>query len=90
MTILAWIVVGLIAGLLAHLIVGGRAGILGNMFLGILGAVVAGFLAPRLGIAHPSGINFETIAVPTLGAVLVLVIWHLIAGPRRWGVRSRY
>jgi len=90
MSILAWIVVGLIAGVLAHMIAGGRAGILGNMFLGILGAVVAGFLAPRLGIAHPSGINFETIAVATLGAVLVLVIWHLIAAPRRWGVRSRY
>ncbi len=87
MSILAWIVVGLIAGALAHLIAGGNAGILGNMLLGMLGAVVAGFLAPRLGIAHPNGINLETIAVATLGAVIILVIWHLIAGPRRWAAR---
>jgi uncharacterized membrane protein YeaQ/YmgE (transglycosylase-associated protein family) len=81
-SIIAWIVVGLIAGFLAHLIAGGRAGIIGDVFLGILGAIVGGFAAPRLHLGHVSGINLDTIVVATIGAVIVLVAWHAIEGNR--------
>ncbi len=83
MSILAWIVVGLIAGFLAHLIAGGRGGLIGDILLGVLGAIVGGFIAPRLHLGRVSGINLDTIVVATIGAVIVLVIWHAVEGNRR-------
>src|SRR5512140_3544981 len=61
MGIIAWIVVGAIAGFIATLILGTREGILMTVVLGIVGAVVGGFLAGAfLNLKEPTGINVET------------------------------
>jgi len=83
MGILAWIVVGLIAGWLAGLVMKGSGyGILGDMILGIIGAVVGGFLASALfNVADPlSGINLTTLVVAFLGAVIVVAIVRALPG----------
>jgi uncharacterized membrane protein YeaQ/YmgE (transglycosylase-associated protein family) len=79
MSIIAWIVVGLIAGWLAHLIMGGRGGIVGDLILGIIGAIVGGFVMGLLtGYDYTTGINIPTILVSVLGAVIVLAIYRAI------------
>lgn len=83
MGILAWIVVGLIAGWLAGLVMKGSGyGILGDMILGIIGAVVGGFLASALfDVADPlSGINLTTLVVAFLGAIVVVAIVRALPG----------
>ncbi len=78
MGIIAWLIVGAIAGWLAGLIVkGGGFGLLGNIVIGIVGAVVAGWLLPRLGIAIGGGWVAEIINA-MIGAVIVLVILALL------------
>ena len=76
---IAWLIVGAIAGWLAGLIVkGGGFGLLGNIVIGIIGAVVAGWLLPQLGInLGPSGWVRDIINA-TIGGVIVLVIIALI------------
>ncbi len=88
MGIIAWIVLGAIAGYIANLIAGGREGVIGTILLGIVGAVVGGFLAGSvLGIADITGFNLSSVLVAIFGAVIVLVVWHAVAGRR--GVASR-
>ncbi|MGH2511996.1 MAG: GlsB/YeaQ/YmgE family stress response membrane protein [Candidatus Limnocylindrales bacterium] len=83
MGIIAWIVLGAIAGFLANLIAGGREGIVGTVLLGIIGAVVGGFVAGSvLGIADITGLNPSSIAVAIFGAIIVLVVWRALAGRR--------
>jgi uncharacterized membrane protein YeaQ/YmgE (transglycosylase-associated protein family) len=85
MGLLAWIVVGLIAGWLAGLVMKGSGyGILGDIILGIIGALVGGFLASSLfGVADPvSGINLTTLIVAFIGAVVVVAIVRLLSGRR--------
>jgi uncharacterized membrane protein YeaQ/YmgE (transglycosylase-associated protein family) len=76
---IAWLIIGAIAGWLAGLIVkGGGFGLLGNIVIGIIGAVVAGWLLPQLGInLGPAGWVREIINA-TIGGVIVLVIIALI------------
>jgi uncharacterized membrane protein YeaQ/YmgE (transglycosylase-associated protein family) len=85
--LLAWIVLGAIAGWLAGLIVGRRGlGVIGTIVLGIVGALVGGFLASALGL--PSGgaefgdINLMSIVVAVIGAVIVVAIAGLVLGRR--------
>jgi uncharacterized membrane protein YeaQ/YmgE (transglycosylase-associated protein family) len=83
MGILAWIIVGLIAGWLASLVMGGsRYGVVGDIILGIVGAIVGGFLAGALfGVPDPiSGIDISTIIVAFLGAVVVIAIVRAVTG----------
>jgi len=83
MGILSWIIVGIIAGWLAGLVMrGGGYGILGNMVLGIVGALVGGFLASNLfGVADPiGGFDLTTLIVAFLGAVLVVAIVRALPG----------
>src|SRR3954452_15538359 len=81
--IIAWIVVGLIAGFLGSKIVNKRGeGVLLDISLGLVGAVVGGFIFRLVGIHTSGGFNISII-VATIGAVLVLVIYHkLIRGGR--------
>ncbi len=75
MGILSWIVVGLIAGWLAGRVVkGSNYGLIGDLIVGIVGALVGGFIAGQLfKVSDPiSGINIETLLVAFLGAVLVI------------------
>ena len=88
MGIIAWIVVGAIAGYLAGFIVKGDEGlgVIGHIVLGIVGAIVGGFIAGRvLGVADISGINIETIVVATIGAVLTVIVVSMVTGRGRVG-----
>ncbi len=84
MGILAFIVVGLIAGLLARLVMPGRdpLGLIVTALMGIAGAFVGGILVQLLGGAGVTGINVWSILVATLGAVVLLAIYRLFAGGR--------
>jgi uncharacterized membrane protein YeaQ/YmgE (transglycosylase-associated protein family) len=82
MGIIAWIVVGLIAGALAKLIMPGDdpGGIIVTILLGIVGAFVGGFVVNLLGGAGVSGFNLWSIVVATLGAIILLALYRLVAG----------
>jgi uncharacterized membrane protein YeaQ/YmgE (transglycosylase-associated protein family) len=84
MDILTWIIVGLVAGVLASLVMGGTGlGIIGDIIVGILGAFVGGWIFARLGAASPVSGLPGTIFVAFIGAVVLLFILRLIRGPRR-------
>jgi len=86
MSILAWIVVGLIAGWLAGKVTRGSGfGLIGDIILGIVGALVGGFLATNvLGMGDPlSGFNLPTVIVAFVGAVIVVFVVGLFSGRRR-------
>ena len=84
MSIIAWIVVGLIAGWIASMIVNRRGeGFLGDIVVGAVGAFVGGFLFHLIGHSGVTGINLYSILVAAVGAVVVLVIWHALVGRRR-------
>ena len=81
MGILAWIVVGLIAGVLAKLIMPGDdpGGLIMTIIIGIVGAFVGGFVVNLLGGAGVSGFNIWSILVATLGAIIFLAVYRLVA-----------
>ena len=84
MSILAWLVVGLIAGFIASRIVNkSGSGLVMDIVLGVVGAVVGGFLFNMIGHSSPSGINLYSIFVATIGAIVVLVVYHALIGRRR-------
>jgi uncharacterized membrane protein YeaQ/YmgE (transglycosylase-associated protein family) len=75
MSILAWIIVGLIAGWLAERITGRNHGLLTNLIVGIVGAFVGGFLfSSLLGFRYEEGLNLPSIVVATVGAVVLLAL----------------
>ena len=83
MGILSWIIVGIIAGWLAGVVMKGSGyGVLGDIILGIVGALVGGFLAGALfGVPDPvNGINFTSIIVAFLGAVVVVALVRALPG----------
>ena len=83
MSFLAWIVLGLIAGFIASKIVNkSGSGILMDILLGIVGAVVGGWLFNTFGGTGVTGLNLYSMLVAVVGAVLVLVIYHAIRGRR--------
>ncbi len=84
MSILAWIVLGLIAGFIASKVVNRTGGnLVMELVLGVVGAFVGGFLFTRFGEAGVTGLNIYSILVATLGAVVVLVVYHALTGRRR-------
>jgi uncharacterized membrane protein YeaQ/YmgE (transglycosylase-associated protein family) len=83
MGLLAWIVLGAIAGVLANLLMGGRTGVIGTILLGIIGAVVGGFLAGTvLHVADVTGLNIESIIVAVFGAIVVIFLARAFTGRR--------
>lgn len=83
MSILAWIVLGLIAGFIASQLVNRHGGnLLLDIILGVVGAVVGGFLFNQFGAGGVSGLNLYSMLVAVIGAVVVLVVYHAIAGRR--------
>ncbi|HYN89801.1 MAG TPA: GlsB/YeaQ/YmgE family stress response membrane protein [Ardenticatenaceae bacterium] len=84
MSIIAWLVVGAVAGWIAGELMRGRGfGLVGNIIVGIIGAVVGGFLAQALGLGgQPSGINIYSIIVAVIGAVVLLFIIGMVSGRR--------
>ena len=88
MSLIAWIVVGAIAGFLASLITGSSQGLPMMIVLGIVGALLGGFVATSvLKMGSVDGINLESIAIATLGAIAVVFIVGLVSGRRRLGQR---
>lgn len=83
MGLFAWIVIGLITGWLAGLVIKGSGyGALGDILLGIIGAVIGGFIAGTLfGVSDPVSIlNVTTIVVAFLGAVILVAIVRALPG----------
>lgn len=79
MDILTWIIVGLVAGVLASMIVGGSGyGIIGDIVVGIVGAFVGGWLFREAGWHAPFGGLAGTITVAFVGALLSLVVLHVV------------
>jgi uncharacterized membrane protein YeaQ/YmgE (transglycosylase-associated protein family) len=79
MTLFAWIVLGLLAGFIASHLVNHRGeGMVLDILLGIVGAVIGGWLAHLAGYAGVTRLNLYGIVVATVGAVLVLFTYHAI------------
>jgi uncharacterized membrane protein YeaQ/YmgE (transglycosylase-associated protein family) len=84
MDLLTWLIVGLVAGLLASFVMGGTGlGIIGDIIIGILGAFVGGWLFRTLGVSSPFGGLGGTIFVAFIGAVVLLFIIRLVRRPGR-------
>ena len=83
MGILSWIVLGAIAGFIANMLVGGKEGVIGTIILGIVGAVVGGYLAEAL--LHKgdvTGVNPESIVIAVVGAIVVLFVYRALTRNR--------
>ena len=79
MSYLAWIVLGLIAGFIGSKIVNKRGeGIFLDIVLGIVGALVGGWLFTMFGASGVTGLNIYSLAVAVVGAIVVLVVYHAI------------
>lgn len=86
MNILTWILVGLVAGVLASLVMGGTGyGIVGDIIIGICGAFVGGWLLAKLGANVPVGGLGGVIIVAFIGAVVLLFILRVIRSAGRRG-----
>ena len=89
MSIIAWIVVGAIAGFIASRVVPGdeNYGVLGGLIAGIVGAVVGGFLFGAVtNTDWTTGINIPTIIAAIVGAIIVVYAWNMIS--KRGGTRA--
>lgn len=79
MSLLAWIVLGLIAGFLGSKIVNSSGeGVLLDIVLGIVGAVIGGWVFNRFGAVGVTGLNLYSILVAAVGSVVLLVVYHAI------------
>ena len=89
MGIVAWIVVGAIAGFLASQVMHAREGLIMMIVLGIVGGLVGGFVATSvLKVGSVDGINVESIAIATLGAIAVVFVVNATrSGGLRRGMR---
>jgi len=79
MSIIAWIVLGLIAGFIASKIVNKAGeGFFLDIVLGIVGAMVGGFIFAQFGAAGVTGFNLYSMFVAVVGAIVVLIVYHAI------------
>lgn len=88
MGIIAWIVLGAIAGFIANMIMGSREGVIMTVVVGIVGGLIGGYLAGSvLGVADVTGLNIESIVVAVVGAVILIAVVRVFTGSRG-GLRS--
>ncbi len=81
MSILAWMVLGLIAGFVASKLVNKTGeGVVMDIALGIVGALAGGWLFQQFGEPGVTGLNLWSLIVAVVGAVVLLVLYHAIAG----------
>ena len=79
MSLLAWIILGLIAGWIASKIVNRRGeGALMDILLGIVGAVIGGWIFRMLGAGGVTGLNLYSLIIAVIGAVIALSVYHAI------------
>ena len=87
MGLVSWIILGLVAGVIAEFLMGGGLGIVGSIILGIVGAIVGGFLAGALFnkdvINGP--LDVSSIVTAVIGAVIVVVVVNAVTGRTRTG-----
>lgn len=85
MGILSWIVFGLIAGAIAKLLTPGRdgGGCIVTTILGIVGALLGGWIATLLGFGGVMSFDLRSLGVAVLGAILLLVLLRMVSGRRR-------
>lgn len=84
MGFLAWIVVGLIAGWLAKMVVPGRepGGFFATLAIGVVGAILGGWIWNLFGGVGATGINIGSILVAFVGSVVLLLLYHAVVSPR--------
>ena len=83
MSFLAWIVLGLIAGFIGSKLVNKTGeGVILDIVLGVVGAVVGGWLFSMFGAHGVTGVNLYSLFVAVVGAMLVLVVYHAVRGGR--------
>ena len=81
MGFISWIIVGLVAGFIGSKIVNRTGeGFVRDILLGVIGAIVGGFIFQSLGHPGVTGVNLYSIFVAVIGAVIVLVVYHAVAG----------
>ena len=80
MGILSWIIFGLIAGALAKLLMPGKdpGGFFVTVIIGIVGAILGGFIGTQLGFGGISGFDFRSFLVAIVGAMLLLFAYRLV------------
>ena len=86
MSILAWMVLGLIAGFVASKLVNKTGeGLVMDIGLGIVGALAGGWIFRQFGQTGVTGLDIRSLVVAVIGAVVLLVVYHAITGraPRR-------
>ncbi|MDP9159299.1 MAG: GlsB/YeaQ/YmgE family stress response membrane protein [Acidobacteriota bacterium] len=84
MSILAWVLLGLVAGFIGSKLVNKSGeGVVLDIVLGIVGAVVGGYVFSMFGAHGVTGLNIYSLLVAVLGSVVVLVIYHAIRGSAR-------
>jgi uncharacterized membrane protein YeaQ/YmgE (transglycosylase-associated protein family) len=86
MSLLAWLIVGAVAGWLAGVVMKSSQGLLINIIVGIVGAFIGGFLFNQFGTAGVTGFNIWTVFVAFIGAVVLLAVLRLLSG--RGALRS--
>ena len=82
MGLVSWIILGLVARIIAEFLMGGGLGIVGSIILGIVGAIVGGFVASALGVGTVNGLNVGSIVIAVIGACLVLALVRASRGSR--------
>jgi len=83
MSIIGWILLGLISGFIASKVVNARGeGCLVNLALGLVGAMVGGFIFSAIGGTPVRGFSLYSLLVATVGAIVVLFVYHAITGRR--------
>ncbi len=83
MSIIAWIILGLIAGFIGSKVVNRQGeGFILDIVLGVVGAVVGGFIFRAFGGHGVNGLNIYSLIVAVIGAIVVLVLYHAIFGRR--------
>ena len=84
MSIIGWIILGLIAGFIASKIVNKQGeGVILDIGLGIVGAIVGGFIFTWLGAAGVTGLNLWSMLVAIVGAIVILLLYHAVFGHGR-------
>ena len=79
MSIFAWIVLGLVAGFIGSKIVNKRGeGLVLDILLGVVGAMLGGWLFQKFGMAGVTGLNIYSIFVAVIGSILFLILYHAV------------
>ena len=90
MSWIAWIVLGLIAGIIAKLLMPGRdpGGFIITAIIGIVGALIGGFISTRLGFGDVTGLNIPSLVIAILGSIVLLIIYRLVTRNRAGAPRA--